>query len=142
MAETVRQWRVPRRLLALKATGAVLFGVLAGTALGDPQFLLLSAVACLGCAALALRDLLAPVRLAADAEGVVLVQGLAGRHRLLWEEIERIGIDERSHFGIRTRLLEIESADGPHLLSRFDLGTEPDEAAEELYKIRGAAPHR
>ncbi|WP_262403084.1 hypothetical protein [Actinomadura sp. CNU-125] len=63
MAE--REWRVPPAQVAVKWAAALAVAALAALSAGDRQFLLLAGAAALGLAALALRDVLAPVRVAA-----------------------------------------------------------------------------
>nr|WP_245736434.1 PH domain-containing protein [Micromonospora pattaloongensis] len=115
--------------------------LLAGLMLGadDPVRLglaMLSAAALLGWG---LRDLLVPVRLAADSGGVTVVAGLAGRRRLPWARIERITAEARAHRGLRTQLLEIDAGDSLHLFSANDLGAPPDEVAARLRETRARA---
>ena len=66
-----------------------------------------------------LRDLIAPVRLSADAEGVTVVSGFAGRRRLPWAAIERITVDTRTRRGLRSETLEIDTGEAIHLFSRW-----------------------
>jgi hypothetical protein len=107
----------------------------------DPQFLLLAAAAALGLNALALRDLVAPVRLAADGDGLTVVSGYAGHHHIGWDEVRTIRVDERRRLTLNTRMLEIETTDDLHLLSAFDLGSDVHDVADELYRLR-ARPSR
>jgi hypothetical protein len=135
----VRLWRVPVVHLVVKTGGAILFAVLAALSVDDPQFVLLALVAAVGLAALALRDALAPVRVAADTAGLTVVAGYAGRRRLTWPEVTAIRVDERRRILIHTRLLEIETSDDLYLFSAFDLGADVQDAAEELRGIRARA---
>ena len=67
-----------------------------------------------GLAGWALRDLIAPVRLAADADGVTVVTGFARRRRHLpWAQIERVRVDRRDRLGLRSEMLEIDAGDAP-----------------------------
>jgi hypothetical protein len=92
----------------------------------------LAAVAAVGLAGYAARDLVFPVRLRADAEGVTLIAGVARRRRLPWSQIQRVRVDERHRLGLRTELLEIDTGDELHFLSERDLGVPPAEALEAL----------
>ncbi len=83
-----------------------------------------------------MRDLVAGVRLAADADGVTVVSGFAGRRRLPWAAIERIAVDTRTRRGLRSETLEVDTGEAIHLFSRWDLGAQPDEVAERLEEIR------
>ena len=103
------------------------------TALG----LTLAVAAALFLAVWGVRDLVAAVRLAADADGVTVVSGFAGRRRLPWAAIERIAVDTRTRRGLRSETLEIDTGEALHLFSRCDLGAQPDEVAERL---RGDPP--
>jgi hypothetical protein len=131
-----RRWRVPPGQVALKCAAAALVAGLAALSADDRQMVLLAIVAALGMAALAVRDLLVPVRLAADRAGVTVVTGYAGRHRIPWTEVAAIRVDERRRLLLHTRVLEIETADDLYLLSAFDLGADVHDVAEELYRLR------
>src|SRR5215218_1103902 len=108
------EWRVDGRMTAFKVLGAVLF-VVAGVLFGRDALSL--TIAALGLAAFALRDVLAPVRLAADGQGVTVVTGFSGRRRIPWSEIERIRVDVRQRIGRKSELLEIDTGETLHLLS-------------------------
>jgi hypothetical protein len=129
--------RVPAKLPASKlSSAAALLAVGLLLADGDPVRLVLAAA---GAAALALwgaRDLLAPVRLAADRDGVTLVAGFARRRRLAWEQIERVRVDDRPRRGIRSETLEIDAGDAIHLFSANDLGAAPADVAMMLDALR------
>ncbi|MCV2491240.1 PH domain-containing protein [Geodermatophilus sp. YIM 151500] len=87
------------------------------------------------------RDVVARPRLAVDADGVVVRTG-TGRRHLPWAHV-RIGVRATRRFGLRSRLLELDTAAGPDdtgvlvLLGRRDLGADPEEVARTL---RGLAP--
>ncbi|MEV4654445.1 PH domain-containing protein [Micromonospora sp. NPDC049301] len=138
-ASPVRQWRVPSGVPLAKLIGAVVLVAL-GLLLadGDPVQLTLIALAVAGLAVWALRDLLAPVRLAVDPAGVVVAQGFAGRRLLPWPAIERITVDRRPRLGLTSELLEIDAGESLHLFGRYDLGAAPDEVAEALRVARPA----
>lgn len=102
----------------------------------DPQFLFLAAAAAIGLNGLALRDLVAPVRLAADGDGLTVVTGYAGHRHIRWDEVTAIRVDERRRLLLHTRMLEIETVDDLHLLSAFDLGSDVHDVADELYRLR------
>lgn len=128
------QWRVPGSHVVSKVIAAALFAALAVVRGGD--LLLLAGVAALGFAVLAVRDLAAPVRLAADAERVTVVTGFASRLAIPWTEVERLQVDLRRRVFLRTEFLEIDTAEGLHLFSRYDLGAPPEEVLAELRLIR------
>ncbi|WP_207401135.1 PH domain-containing protein [Actinomadura roseirufa] len=139
---TSARWRVPVKQVVAKCAAAVVVAVLAAASTGDVQRLLLAGVAAAGLAALALRDLLAPVRVAADREGVTVVAGYAGHRRVPWAEVTAIRVDERRRLLLHTRILEIETATGLHLFSGFDLGADVHDVAEALYRLRPHDAHR
>lgn len=128
------QWRVPGSHVVSKVIAAALFAALGVIRGGD--LLLLAGVAALGFAGLAVRDLVAPVRLAADAEGVTVVTGFASPLAIPWTEVERLRVDVRRRVFLRTEFLEIDTVEGLHLLSRYDLGVPPEEVLAELQLIR------
>ncbi|WP_157610378.1 PH domain-containing protein [Spirillospora albida] len=132
----VRRWGVRRRDLVAKIAAAVVAAALMLAPAHDPQRFLLALGAVSGLLVLILRDLLAPVRLAADEAGVTVVRGFAGRRRVPWAEVTAIRVDERRRLGIRTRLLEIETEDDLCLLSAADLGSDVQDVADSLYRIR------
>ncbi|MFF0577409.1 PH domain-containing protein [Streptosporangium saharense] len=136
MSGPILRWRVRRELLVVKAVMALAFAVLAVLNLDDPRGAILAGAAALVAAVLALRDLLAPVRLSADGEGLVLVRGFSGSRRVPWSEVERIRVDSRTRFTSRTEYLEIDTGEEIFLLSRFDLGVPCGEVADELRAFR------
>jgi hypothetical protein len=133
------RWRVNPRLTALKIAVAVLFLVAAVLFAGEPVGLAVGVAAALALAAFALRDLLAPVRLAADPTGVTVVSGFAGQRHLPWARIERIRVDERHRFGMRSQLLEIDTGDSLHLFSGHELSASCAEVAALLQALRSRA---
>jgi hypothetical protein len=135
-----QQWRVKPVLPVTKFLGAVALVVLT-VAFGDGDPILWGVVG-VASAALAVwgaRDLLRPVRLAADTTGVTLVSGFLARRHLAWEQIERVRVDDRTRRGLRAELLEIDAGDSLHLLSVHELGHEPQEVAEALRVLRESA---
>jgi hypothetical protein len=121
---------VPAGKLAIAATVG-LVGALAGT---GPWQYGASAVVAVGLAGWAARDLVAPVRLAADAAGVALLTGFARRRWLAWAEVERVRVDTRR----RSRLLEVDAGDQLYLFSRYDLDGDLDQVAGQLELLRTA----
>jgi hypothetical protein len=132
-------WRIKPVLPVTKLLGAVAVAVLV-VAFGrrDPvQWFLVVAVS-LGLVIWALRDLIAPVRLAADPDGVTVVVGYAGRRRLAWSQIETVRVDRRDRLGVRTAMLELDAEDNLYLFSMHDLGAPPEEVLETLLALRSA----
>jgi Bacterial PH domain len=90
------QWRRSPALPALKFAGAAVF-LLLGAVFGDETVrLVLALAAAAGLAAWGVRDLVAPVRVAADADAVTVVVGYAGRRRLPWAQVENVRVDTRA----------------------------------------------
>jgi hypothetical protein len=131
------RWRVPPALPAVKLGGAAALVLLAlFVARHDRLGLTLAVAAALFLTVWGVRDLVAGVRLAADADGVTVVSGYAGRRRLPWAAIERIAVDTHTRRGLRSETLEVDTGEAIHLFSRWDLGAQPDEVAERLREIR------
>lgn len=130
---TASRWRVRPTVPVLKLTGAVVLvglGLLLGA--GDPVPIGVTVLAAAVLLGWAIRDLVAPVRLAIDPAGVTVIRGFAGRRHLDWARIERIAVDDRPRLGLRSQTLELDAGDSLHFFSRHDLGAEPDEVAEIL----------
>ncbi|GAA0427776.1 hypothetical protein Acor_38060 [Acrocarpospora corrugata] len=129
-----REWRVAPSIIVLKAAGALLLAALAVTA--DGRGLFLAGIAALGFAGLAVRDLLARVRLTAGPAGITVISGFSGRHHIPWPQLEHIRVDSRSRYGTRMELLELDTGDNVHLFSKFDLGEPVVPVAEVLMRMR------
>ena len=131
------QWRVKPVLPVTKLMGAVAVVVLALAFAGrDPVRWTLAVVVGSALAVWALRDLLVPVRLAADTDGVTVVTGFAGRRRLTWPQIERLRVDRSSRRGLSSELLEIDAGDAIYLFSAHELGALPEDVLTELAALR------
>ena len=117
--------------LALLALGLVFAG-------GDPVRPALAGLAAAGLLAWALRDVVAPVRLAVDRDGLTVLRGFAGRRRLPWDAVEAIRLDRRSRRGITAETLEIDAGESLHLFGRRDLDAPLDEVAAALDEARPA----
>ncbi|MEU7587933.1 PH domain-containing protein [Micromonospora sp. NPDC049230] len=133
----VRQWRVPAALPAVKLAGAVLLAALGLLfADGDPVRLVVAVLAAAALAGWAVRDLVAPVRLAVDPAGLTVIHGFAGRRLLPWSAVEEIAVDRRPRLGLTSETLEIDAGDSLHLFGRYDLGATPEEVAAALRAAR------
>jgi PH (Pleckstrin Homology) domain-containing protein len=131
------QWRIKPVLPVTKVMGAVAVVVLALAFAGrDPIRWALSGIIAVALAIWALRDLLAPVRLAADGAGVTMVTGFARRRRLAWSEIERVRVERTNRRGLRNELLEIDAGGTIHLFSAYELGALPEDVAAALADLR------
>ncbi|MEN3309876.1 MAG: hypothetical protein V7603_6078 [Micromonosporaceae bacterium] len=132
------RWRVDTRLTGMRIAGTLIFAAAAVLLRGDPLGLALCALAAAALLVYTARDVLAPVRLAADAEGVTVVAGFARRVRLRWDQIDRVRVDRRRRLGTVAELLEIDAGDTLHLFSSYDLGVAPHEVEQTLRTVRGA----
>lgn len=127
-------------LPAVKALGALVLVALGLLFAGDDRVqLVLAGLAAAGLLVWALRDLVAPVRLAADPEGITVVQGFARRRRLPWAAVESIRVERRTRRGITAETLEIDAGESLHLFGRYDLDAPPEEVAAALETARTAA---
>lgn len=106
---------------------------------GDRVQLVLAGLAAAALVGWGLRDLVAPVRLAADPEGITVIQGFAGRRRLPWAAVEAITVDRRTRRGLTSETLEIDAGESLHLFGRYDLDAAPEEVAQVLRAARAAA---
>ncbi|WP_329259101.1 PH domain-containing protein [Actinoallomurus sp. NBC_01490] len=134
-----QRWRVAPVLVFAKFAGALLLVFLAALSGDERERLLLCAAGALALGVYGLRDVLAPVRLSADAEGVTVVHGFAGHRRIPWDEVERVVVTERRSHGLRTELLEIDTGESLHLFSRHDLGAPVQDVEEALRELRPSA---
>lgn len=129
------QWSVPAKVPALEGLGALvaLVAVVAGA---DPLARLLGLAAGVLLGTLAVRDLVARTRLAADAVGLTVVSGFAGHQTFRWSQLQAIRVDERTRLGLRTRLLELDAGDRLVLLSARELGADPQQVVSVLDGLR------
>ncbi|MBB2944682.1 hypothetical protein FB565_004415 [Actinoplanes lutulentus] len=131
------QWRVKPVLPVTKLMGAVAALVLAAAfAEGDTVRWVLAGTVAVVVAGWALRDLLVPVRLTADTEGITVVTGIARRQHLPWSKIERVRVDSTVRRGLRSEVLEIDAGDALYLYSANDLGALPEDVATQLADLR------
>jgi Bacterial PH domain len=131
-----RAWRVDRRFAIAKVVGAAVFAAVAVVTFPDPGQVLVAGLAAALLAVLAVRDGLAPVRVAADERGVTVVAGFAGRRRLTWSELERVRVDERTRLGLRSQLLELDAGDNLYFFGAADLGAPVADVAEHLARLK------
>jgi len=131
------RFRCDQRFMWVKFIGAVVFIGTPIVASASWTGLIVGAFVGAGLIVYGARDVLAPVRLAADTDGVTVIAGFAGHRRLAWSEIERVRLDERSRYGGRQALLEVDAGESLHFFSRYDLGMPPSEALELVREVRG-----
>ncbi|HEU4348136.1 MAG TPA: PH domain-containing protein [Actinoplanes sp.] len=133
-------WRIKPVLPVTKGLAAVAVLVLV-FAFGrhDPVQWVMAVATAIGLAGWALRDVMVPVRLAADPDGVTVVDGFARRRRLAWAEIERVRVDRRERLGLTTELLEVDADDALYLYSMHELGADPRDVLAVLEEF--GAPH-
>jgi hypothetical protein len=134
------QWRIKPVLPVTKGIGVVAVLVLAVAFAGrDPIRWGLATLVAILLAIWAVRDLVAPVRLTADENGVTVVTGFARRRHLPWAQVERVRVDVSSRRGLRSELLELDAGDAIFLFSAHELGALPDEVATALGDLRMSA---
>ncbi len=135
------QWSARTAETAVLGTGGLLL-VLAALTLDDAAGRVLVGAAGALLLVLALRDLVLRPRLSAGPAGVV-VRTLTGPTRLPWPVL-RVRLRSTRRLGVRSRLLELDTATGPDddgtlvLLGRRDLGTDPAAVARALEALRPA----
>jgi hypothetical protein len=118
------------------ALGAVGLGLALGVVLVDTAGRLLLGAAALLVLALVVRDAVLRPRLAAGPDGVV-VRTMGGAQLLPWPVLS-VRVRTTRRWGVRSRLLELDTAGGPDdpgtlvLLGRRDLGSDPAEVARAL----------
>jgi hypothetical protein len=129
------RWAVPGWMPAVEGLAAVTFAAVA-VVTSDPPSVLVAALAAVILAVFAVRDALVRVRVNADADGVTVVEGFAGRRQVPWAEVATISAGGRGRFGTAATLLEIDTGDTVHLFSRRELGAAPADVAEALRALR------
>jgi hypothetical protein len=130
------EWRVPRRVPALKLAAALVFLGVALFYAGDPARWVIAVVAAVLLGAFALRDVLAPVRLAADGTGVTVVHGFARTRHVPWADVERVRVDSRQRLGRRNEVLEVDTGEALYLFSPQELGADLDTVTSALVALR------
>ncbi|MFG1948947.1 PH domain-containing protein [Nonomuraea sp. NPDC048826] len=127
-------WKVRRELAVFKILGAL---ACAGLGVywfvtGDVRGVILAVPATVLVGAMGLRDVLAPVRLSMDEDGITVVHGFAGKRRVPWDAIWDVKVDVRRRWGLRSEMLEIDTGDHLHIFSAHELGASPTEVAAAL----------
>ena len=132
------EWSPRTGETAAVAVAAVLSGL--ATAFLDPLGRVLVGAAAVLLLALAARDRLLRPRLAAGPAGVA-VRRLTGTTELPWARLQ-VRVRDTRRWGLRSKLLELDTAAGPDddgklvLLGRRNLGADPREVARALRALR------
>ena len=125
--------------MVAKVAGTAVFALAALWFSSDQVRFVIALIAAALVGAYAVRDLLYPVRLTADTDGVGVSRGLFGMRHLDWGEIARIRVDERRRLGAVTALLEIDVDITLFLFSKHEIGADPHETAATLEELRTTA---
>jgi hypothetical protein len=135
------EWSPRTGETAVLAAAGVVLGL--ATVVLDPVGRVLVGAAAVLLLALSARDRLLRPRLAAGPEGVA-VRRLGGTTVLPWARL-RVRVRHTRRWGLRSRLLELDTAAGPDddgelvLLGRRDLGADPGDVARVLRALDPAA---
>ena len=135
------EWSPRTGETAVLAAAGVVLGL--ATVVLDPLGRVLVGAAAVLLLALSARDRLLRPRLAAGPEGVA-VRRLGGTTVLPWARL-RVRVRDTRRWGLRSRLLELDTAAGPDddgelvLLGRRDLGADPGDVARVLRAVDPAA---
>jgi Bacterial PH domain len=127
------QWRVKPALPVAKLIGAAALPALVAVFAGDDvSRWLVAGFFAAGIVVWAVRDVLYPVRLAADDAGITVLTGFARRRHVPWSQIEAVRV-ERAR---RSEVLEIDTGDAIYVLSGPQLNAMPEDVAVELAELR------
>jgi hypothetical protein len=137
-APTSMSWRVSPPLAWAKGVATAAFLLVAIVYWEDRTQAFAALVGAVLLGIYAARDVIAPVRLAADGDGVTVTSGFSGRKRLAWSEIERVHVDQRTRLGLRSEMLEIDAGESLHLFSTYDLNAPCSDVEESLRQLRDA----
>lgn len=134
------EWRCPHSHVKLKIIAGLVLAMITAASLGNPTQMTIMGLGTAVLLVLALRDVIVPVRLAADAEGIRVVRGFATLDRVAWADIERIRVDTRIRLSSTSRLVEIDTGETLYLLGASELGAPVDEVVQTL--LRMSETHR
>lgn len=133
-------WSPASTAVAAAAAGATAALVLALLS-PDPAGRLLFGLAVVGLSAATVLGVRLRPRLAADVHGLA-VRGATGTLRLSWAEVGQVEVVRTRRLGREVRVLEIsprdteDGAGGLVVLTRLDLGAEPQDVLGRLLDIR------
>jgi hypothetical protein len=128
-----RTWSTPAPLVAAAWVLALLLAV--ATILADDNAgRLLVGLATLLVSYLAAFATIARPRLSADANGLA-VRGFANTTHLAWHEV-KVKLQTTRRLGREQRTLELDADDRLVVLTKLDLGADPEEVAGVLHALR------
>ncbi|WP_430784923.1 PH domain-containing protein [Actinoplanes sp. G11-F43] len=131
------QWRVRPVLPLVKLIVALTFPALAAIfAEGEWSRWVLALIAAGAVVVWAARDVLVPVRLAADPAGITVVTGFSRRKHIPWSQIERVRVEQSTRRGLRSEFLEIDAGEAVYLFTPNDLSADPETVALALTEVR------
>ncbi len=134
------RWRVSPPLTWAKLAAVVAFALVVFIYRDEPMRAFVAGVGALVIGIYAARDLIAPVRLAADHDGVTVVSGYASKHHVPWADVERLRVDRHSRLGLSTEMLEIDTGESVHLFSTYDLNAPCSDVEESLRQLHPEVP--
>ncbi|MEV6716512.1 PH domain-containing protein [Lentzea sp. NPDC051208] len=128
-----RTWSTPVPLIATAWVAALALAVAAYIA-DDNAGRLLIGLATLLVTGLAAFATIARPRLTADVDGLS-VRGFTGTTLLPWHEV-KVKLQTTRRFGREQQTLELDADDRLVVLTRLDLGADPEEVAGVLHALR------
>jgi hypothetical protein len=128
-----RSWSTPAPAVAAAWALAALLGLAAFLADDNAGRLLLGLAAALAGALAAFGSVARP-RLAVDDTGVT-VRGFTGSQHLPWHQV-KVKLTHTRRFGRESTTLELDAEEHLVVLTRLDLGADPEEVAEVLHALR------
>ncbi|MFD5831801.1 PH domain-containing protein [Lentzea sp. NPDC060358] len=128
-----RTWSTPTRIVAVAWVAALALAV--ATVLADDNAgRLLIGLATLLVAYLAAFATIARPRLTADVDGLA-VRGFASTTLLPWHEV-KVKLQTTRRLGREQQTLELDADDRLVVLTKLDLGADPEEVAGVLHALR------
>ncbi|MFD9702808.1 PH domain-containing protein [Lentzea sp. NPDC059081] len=128
-----RTWSTPAPMVAFAWVGALVLAV-AAVLVDDNAGRLLVGLAALLVTYLAAFATIARPRLTANADGLA-VRGLASTTRLPWHEV-KVKLQTTRRLGREQQTLELDADDRLVVLTKLDLGVDPEEVAGVLHALR------
>jgi hypothetical protein len=126
----------PTRWLSLAIAAVAASAAIAAVITDDRAGRLLLAVAATVLALIAASDFVFSPRLVADSAGLT-IRTPSQRTRLAWAEIDVIRVDTRTHLGLASAALEIDSGELLVVLSKRSLGRDPGAVYDEIMQRSG-----